>query len=68
MAQQYLAVKARNIITGQSVVSQDLGGTRLELRQRGLAEQMAAQLADKMTRNTGSTWQGFVEVFTPRTS
>ena len=66
MAQQYLAVKARNIVTGQNVISQDLGGRPLELRQRSLAEQLAGQLADKMTRNTGVTWQGFVEVFTPR--
>lgn len=66
MAQQYLAVKARNIVTGQTVFSQDLGGQQLELRQRKLAEQLAGQLADKMTRNTGANWQGFVEVFTPR--
>lgn len=66
MAQQYLAVKARNMVTGQTVISQDLGDNRLELRQRGLAEQMANQLADRMTSNTGFVWQGFVEVFTPR--
>jgi len=66
MAQQFLLIKARNIATGQTVISQDLGGDRLELRQRSLAEQMAGQLADKMTRNTGAAWQGFVEVFTPR--
>jgi hypothetical protein len=67
MAQQYLAVKARNVATGQTVISQDLGGSRLELRQRSLAERLADQLAEKMTRNTGSAWQGFVEVVTPRT-
>ena len=67
MAQQYLITKARNIITGQTVMEQDLTGARFELRQRVLAEDQADQLAAKMTRNTGETWQGFVEVYTPAT-
>jgi hypothetical protein len=62
---QYLLTKARNIATGQTVKNQDLTGTRLELRQRALAEDLARQLADKMTRTTGDQWQGFVEVYTP---
>jgi hypothetical protein len=62
---QYLVTKARNIITGQTVKNQDLTGARLELRQRVLAEDLADQLADKMTRKTGQTWKGFVEVYTP---
>jgi len=62
---QYLMVKARNIITGQTVKNQDLTGARLELRQRALAEELAGQLADKMSRNTGQTWTGFVEEYTP---
>ena len=62
---QYLITKARNIITGQTVMEQDLTGARFELRQRVLAEDQADQLAAKMTRNTGETWQGFVEVYTP---
>ena len=62
---QYLITKARNIVTGQTVKNQDLTGARLELRQRVLAEDLADQLADKMTRSTGQTWQGFVEVYTP---
>lgn len=65
MAQQYLMIKARNIITGQTVKNQDLTGGRLELRQRALAEELSAQLADKMTRNTGEAWTGFVEEYTP---
>jgi hypothetical protein len=64
---QYLITKARNIITGQTVMEQDLTGARFELRQRVLAEDQADQLAAKMTRNTGETWQGFVEVYTPST-
>jgi len=62
---QYLMVKARNIVTGQTVKNQDLTGARLELRQRALAEELATQLADKMTRNTGQTWTGFVEEYSP---
>ena len=62
---QYLLTKARNIATGQTVKNQDLTGARLELRQRALAEDLADQLAAKMTRSTGETWQGFVEVYTP---
>jgi hypothetical protein len=61
---QYLVTKARNVATGQTVMDQDLGGSRLELRQRVLAENLAVQLAAKMTRNTGENWQGFVEVYT----
>ena len=64
---QYLVTKARNIVTGQTVKNQDLTGARLELRQRVLAEDLANQLAAKMTRSTGDVWQGFVEVYTPTT-
>ena len=63
---QYLITKARNILTGQTVMDQDLTGSRLELRQRALAETQADQLAAKMTRSTGVVWQGFVEVYTSR--
>jgi hypothetical protein len=65
MTQQYLMIKARNLITGQTVKNQDLTGARLELRQRALAEELAGQLADKMSRNTGENWTGFVEEYTP---
>ena len=65
MTQQYLMIKARNIITGQTVKNQDLTGARLELRQRVLAEELADQLAAKMSRNTGETWTGFVEEYVP---
>jgi len=30
-----------------------------------MAEDMARQLADKMTARTGDTWQGFVKQYTP---
>ncbi len=64
MAQQYLAVKARNLVTGQTVINKDLSGARLELRQRKLAETQAQQLAERMSRNTGETWRALVEVYT----
>jgi hypothetical protein len=63
---QYLAVKARNMITGQTVKNQDLSGNRFELRQRSVAETEARLLGEKMTRRTGEPWTGFVEVFTPQ--
>ena len=63
---QYLIAKARNILTGQTVMAQDLTGSRLELRQRSLAEDQADQLAAKMTRSTGAVWRGFVEVYNSR--
>ena len=65
MAQQYLLVKARNLRTGQTVKNQDLTGARLELRQRAIAEDLARQLAAKMTERTGDAWTGFYETYTP---
>ena len=56
--------KARNQLTGQTVMERDLTGRRLELRQRALAETVSNQLADKMMRKTAEPWQGFVEVYT----
>jgi len=65
MTQQYLMVKARNLVTGQTVKNQDLTGGRLELRQRAIAQELADQLAAKMSDRSGEAWQGFVEVYTP---
>lgn len=65
MEQQYLLSKARNTVTGQTVKTQDLTGTRVGLNQRVIAEELAQQLADKMTARTGQTWVGFCEVYTP---
>lgn len=62
---QYLITKARNTVTGQVVKDQDLNGHRHSLNQRSQAEFAAAQLAAKMTRRTGDSWQGFVEAYTP---
>lgn len=65
MSQQYLLPKARNTATGQTVKTQDLTGNRFTMSQRTLAEDMARQLADKMTARTGDLWQGFVQAYTP---
>jgi hypothetical protein len=65
MEQQYLLVKARNTVTGQTVKNQDLTGARFTLNQRSLAEDSAQQLADKMSARTGDLWVGFCEAYTP---
>ena len=62
---QYLLPMARNTVTGQTVKTQDLTGARFTMTQRVLAEDMAAQLAHKMTARTGDQWQGFVQTYTP---
>ena len=64
MTQQYLMPKARNTLTGQTVMEMDLRGRRLELRQRSLAESQARDLAERMTRKTADPWRGFVDVYT----
>ena len=58
--------KARNTLTGQTVMEKDLSGNRLELRQRSVAEAQAQRLADKMSRTTDQPWTAFVEVYTPQ--
>jgi hypothetical protein len=67
MNQQFLLPMARNMITGQTVKTQDLTGSRFALNQRKLAEDMAQQLADKMTARTSVQWQGFVKSYVPST-
>ena len=61
----YLLPKARNTVTGQTIKTQDLTGTRFGLNQRGLAQDMADQTAAKMSARTGQSWQGFVEEYQP---
>jgi hypothetical protein len=62
---QYLLPMARNTVTGQTLKTQDLTGARFTMGQRVLAEDMAQQLAHKMTARTGHQWQGFVQTYTP---
>ena len=56
---------ARNSVTGQTVKNQDLTGTVFTQKQRVLAEQVADQLAVRMTARTGESWLGFVKLYTP---
>jgi hypothetical protein len=62
---QYLLPMARNTVTGETVKTQDLTGSRFRVDQRPLAEDMSRQLAAKMTARTGDPWQGFVQKYTP---
>jgi hypothetical protein len=65
MSEQYLLPMARNTVTGQTVKNQDLTGTKFTQRQRVLAEDIAGQLAARMTARTGDKWLGFVRLYTP---
>ena len=67
MTETYLLPMAQNLLTGQTQKSQDLTGARFTHRQRRLAEDMASQMADKLTAKTGEPWQGVVKEYTPST-
>lgn len=62
---EYLIVKARNILTGQTQKQQDLTGTRLELSQQSLADELAERLAADLTSRTREPWVPLVERYTP---
>jgi hypothetical protein len=57
---------ARNTVTGQTVKSQDLNNVRYTKLQRGIAQEMADQIAQKLTARTGQQWVGFLKEYTPR--
>jgi len=65
MSEQFLLPMARNTVTGQTVKTQDLTGSRFTLSQQTLAQITADQCAVKMTDRTGDPWQGFVQTYTP---
>jgi hypothetical protein len=65
--EQYLLSKARNTLTGATVKNQDLTGARFTLAQRTMCQEVADQLAEKMTARTGEPWVGFCEAYTPTT-
>jgi hypothetical protein len=65
MENNFLLSKARNTRTGQSVKNQDLTGARFTLQQRAMCQEVADQLAARMTARTGDTWVGFCEAYTP---
>jgi hypothetical protein len=57
---------ARNTVTGQTVKSQDLNNVRYTKLQRGIAQEMADQIAQKLTARTHEQWVGFLKEYTPR--
>jgi hypothetical protein len=65
MSEQFLIVKARNTVTGQTVKQQDLTGARFTLKQRAFAQELAERLAVNMTARTGEPWTALVEAYTP---
>ena len=65
MSQKYLIAKARNTITGETVMHRNLGTARFRLDQRRLAEDFARQYALKLTDRFRQPWTPFVEEYTP---
>jgi len=65
MEHKFLLSKARNTVTGQSVKNQDLTGARFTLLQRNMCQEVADQLAARMTARTGVLWVGYCEAYTP---
>lgn len=61
----HLIAKARSTATGQTLLAQDLTGTRFTVAQRTLAEDAAQQFAERLTARTGVLWVGFTEQYTP---
>ena len=66
MSHPYLLPMARNTVTGQTVKSQDLNNVRYTKLQRGIAQEMADQIAQKLTARTSEQWVGFLKEYTPR--
>ena len=62
---EFLLPMARNTVTAQTVKNQDLTGQRFSQTQRGMCQEVADQLAEKMTARTGQQWLGFVQEYTP---
>jgi hypothetical protein len=65
MEHKFLLSKARNTVTGQTVKNQDLTGARFTLAQRAMCQEVADQLAARMTARTGDQWVGICEAYTP---
>lgn len=65
MQQKFLLPKARNMITGQTIKTQDLTGGRFTFAQRALAEEMAQRLAKDLSNRTRQSWIALVEEYTP---
>lgn len=65
MTVEYLLPMARNTVTGETVKTQDLNGTRFTQSQRTLAQHFADKLAEDLSGRTGVQWRGFVKNYTP---
>jgi hypothetical protein len=57
----YLIPKARNLVTKQVVLEQDLSGARYNQRQQSQCQLVADRLAAKMSQTTRQPWIGFVD-------
>ena len=66
MSQLYLLPMARNTVTGQTVKSQDLSNARYTKLQKIIAQEMADQIAQKMSIRTKQQWVGFLKEYTPK--
>ncbi len=60
---EYLIPKARNVKTGQVLMSKDLSGNRLAPNKQAEAELLAQRLAEDLTARTRETWQPFVDTY-----
>ena len=56
---------ARNLVTGQTVKTQDLAGARFTLAQRAMCQVVADQTAEKLTIRSGEQWKGYCEPYIP---
>lgn len=65
MIVEYLLPMARNTVTGETVKTQDLSGTRFTQSQKALALTYAKQLAEDLSGRTGQEWIGFVKIYSP---
>lgn len=65
MQTQYLMAKARNTVTGETVMHRNMGTAHFRMDQRRLAEDFARQYAAKLSLRTQQQWLGYVEPYTP---
>jgi hypothetical protein len=65
MTVQFLLPMARNTVTGETVKTQDLSGSRFVQSQRVLAQHFADRLAEDLSGRTGVEWRGFLKSYTP---
>lgn len=64
-AKRFLLPMARNMVTGETVKTQDLGGNHFTRIQESLAKMVADKLASDMTARTGQEWRAFLREYNP---